>query len=90
MLNGLQTVIQFNEGIFDGLAPMLQSHFEMKDQDTTDTLTDQLLIEREHVTCWTCGSDVETSSLERHLTGCERFANRNWISGTHSKRKSPT
>lgn len=56
----LQTVIQFNDDMVDAEYPELLGG---EDGD----LTDQLLADRE-VTCWTCGSTVETDRIEETLS----------------------
>ncbi|WP_122088389.1 archaea-specific SMC-related protein [Halalkalicoccus subterraneus] len=55
----LQTVVQFNEDMVDAEYPELLGG--------EDDLTDQLLTDRE-VTCWTCGSTVETDRIEETLS----------------------
>ncbi len=56
----LQTVIQFNEDMVDAEYPELLDGGE-------ENVTDQLLADRE-VTCWTCGSTVETDRIEETLS----------------------
>lgn len=56
----LRTVIQFNEDMVDAEYP------ELLDGDT-ENVTDQLLSDRE-VSCWTCGSTVETDRIEETLS----------------------
>jgi chromosome segregation ATPase len=56
----LRTVIQFNEDMVDAEYPELLESSE-------GAVTDQLLADRE-VTCWTCGSSVETDRIEETLS----------------------
>jgi septal ring factor EnvC (AmiA/AmiB activator) len=56
----LRTVIQFNEDMVDAEYPELLESNE-------GAVTDQLLADRE-VTCWTCGSSVETDRIEETLS----------------------
>ncbi|MDL5360774.1 archaea-specific SMC-related protein [Halalkalicoccus sp. NIPERK01] len=73
----LQTVIQFNEDMVDAEYPELL--------DAGDgNVTDQLLADRE-VTCWTCGSSVETDRIEETLSNLrelrsEKVERRNEVS----------
>ena len=56
----LRTVIQFNEDMVEAEYPELLETNE-------GAVTDQLLADRE-VTCWTCGSSVETDRIEETLS----------------------
>lgn len=63
----LQSVIQFNEEFLsEGQPPFL----ETLDSDTESTggeITEQLVTDSTEVTCWTCGSSVETSQIDSTL-----------------------
>lgn len=59
-ISQLQTVIQFNEDMVEAEYP------ELLDGDD-GPVTDQLLADRE-VSCWTCGSTVETDRIEETLS----------------------
>ncbi|MCH7661235.1 MAG: chromosome segregation protein SMC [Euryarchaeota archaeon] len=58
----LRTVIQFNEDMVDAEYPEL-----LEAGEGEGAVTDQLLADRE-VTCWTCGSSVETDRIEETLS----------------------
>ncbi|ELY35470.1 archaea-specific SMC-related protein [Halalkalicoccus jeotgali] len=73
----LQTVIQFNEDMVDAEYPELLGEDEGE-------VTDRLLADRE-VTCWTCGSSVETGRIEETLSSLrdlrtEKVERRNEVS----------
>jgi septal ring factor EnvC (AmiA/AmiB activator) len=73
----LQTVIQFNEDMVEAEYP------ELLDSDD-GPVTDQLLADRE-VSCWTCGSTVETDRIEETLSSLrdlrrEKVERRNEVS----------
>jgi len=61
----LQSVIQFNEEMLDGTPPAIAE--ALRDEESTETVTDQLLADSESVVCWTCGSDIETDDIESTL-----------------------
>lgn len=65
IVSQLQTVIQFNENLADAEYPEL-----IADGDDEDGIvTDRLLTDRStKVTCWTCGSTVETDRIESTLS----------------------
>ncbi|WP_336344577.1 archaea-specific SMC-related protein [Halalkalicoccus ordinarius] len=65
IVSQLQTVIQFNENLADAEYPEL-----IADGDEEDgVVTDRLLSDRStEVTCWTCGSTVETDRIESTLS----------------------
>jgi septal ring factor EnvC (AmiA/AmiB activator) len=74
IISQLQTVIQFNEQLTeDGVSDLLDDLDD--EQATTDTepdsgaLTDQLLADQSAtVTCWTCGSQVDTDQIDATVT----------------------
>ncbi|MEM4780417.1 MAG: AAA family ATPase [Halalkalicoccus sp.] len=73
----LRTVIQFNEDMVDAEYPELLGGDD-------GALTDQLLADQE-VTCWTCGSSVETDRIEETLSNLrelrrEKVERRNEVS----------
>jgi len=57
-VNDLQKVIQFNEEMLDGTSSDVVAAL----RDDPDDVTDQLVDDR--VVCWTCGSDVDSESVE--------------------------
>jgi chromosome segregation ATPase len=59
-LNNLQSLIQLNEGMLEGGADELLDELTT---DDSDSVTDELLPD-ETVTCWTCGSTVDTEQIE--------------------------
>ncbi len=64
----LQTVIQFNEDLADAEYP------ELLADDEGESVTDRLLAEGSRdVTCWTCGSTVETDRIETTLERLREF-----------------
>ena len=71
IISQLQTVIQFNEQITeDGVADLLGEEQTTADPETDGgALTDQLLADQStEVTCWTCGSQVDTEQIEATVT----------------------
>jgi DNA repair exonuclease SbcCD ATPase subunit len=71
IVSQLQTVIQFNEQITeDGVADLLGEEQTTADAETDGgALTDQLLADQSAaVTCWTCGSQVDTEQIESTIT----------------------
>jgi len=66
----LQSVIQFNEEFLEEGQPQLVDQFT---DDTDGDVTDELLDDRATVTCWTCGSDVETDQIETTLDTLRSF-----------------
>ncbi len=64
-INQLGQVIQFNESVFDGESDAV---LDALDADAeAGSVTDQLLAEEGDVVCWTCGSEVERSSISNTL-----------------------
>ncbi|WP_129115531.1 archaea-specific SMC-related protein [Halegenticoccus tardaugens] len=63
----LQTIIQFNEDMLEGTSTeVLEALREDVGTDASGgSVTDQLLDESKTVVCWTCGSEVETTQIER-------------------------
>jgi len=61
-VNELQTVIQFNEEMLDDTSAEIVA--ALRDDDR-DSVTDQLVDDT--VVCWTCGSDVDSESIEETL-----------------------
>jgi chromosome segregation ATPase len=59
----LQDVIQFNEQMLEGEDAAMADVIGSADDDA---ITDQLL-DDESVVCWTCGSEVETESIEETI-----------------------
>jgi DNA repair exonuclease SbcCD ATPase subunit len=63
-INELQSVVNFNENVIDdGDSHLL----DQPDDDDSGNVTDQLLDGAQTVTCWTCGSEVETDQIEQTL-----------------------
>jgi chromosome segregation ATPase len=66
-LDELQSVIGFNEDMLEGATDDILAAFtrdEASTEDGTEPLTGQLL-ENDTTACWTCGSEVEASQIER-------------------------
>lgn len=59
-LNDIQSVIGFNQEQLDDSTVTFGNIFE---EDDDGAVTDEL-IENDTVTCWTCGSDVDTGQIE--------------------------
>ncbi|MFB6074781.1 MAG: archaea-specific SMC-related protein [Haloarculaceae archaeon] len=58
----LQTIVQFNEKMLDGTSAEIAAALR---DDSRDAVTDRLLDDR--VVCWTCGSEVDSESIEATL-----------------------
>lgn len=66
-INELQTVIQFNEEMFeDPNSEVLTALTENGQSTSAESLTGRL-VEDDTVVCWTCGSKVENSRIENTL-----------------------
>jgi chromosome segregation ATPase len=66
-LSELQSIIQFNEDMLDGEEiGRLDTLSDSPEAETEEPVTDQLLTD-ETVTCWTCGTNVETEQIEATL-----------------------
>lgn len=65
-IDQIQSVIQFNEDVLDDGTSEIATHLD-DDSSNEETVTDQLLSENQSVTCWTCGSSVETEEIESTL-----------------------
>lgn len=81
-VNTLQQVIQFNEEMLDGASADI-AHALRGDggQSTASSdVTDQLLEQQESVVCWTCGSEVDRSSIEETIERLQSL-----FSDKHSK-----
>lgn len=61
-VNDLQTVIQFNEEMLEGTSAEIAAALR---DDERDSVTDRLVDDQ--VVCWTCGSDVDSDSIEETL-----------------------
>ena len=66
----LQSVISFNEEMLDGGETIVSQGLFA---DAPGDITDQLLPENE-ITCWTCGSNVETTQIESTLDQLRRMS----------------
>jgi DNA repair exonuclease SbcCD ATPase subunit len=64
-LTELQSLIQFNEDMLDG-DDLGRLDALAEESETDGAVTDQLLAD-ESVTCWTCGTTVETQRIEATL-----------------------
>ncbi|MFC6906799.1 archaea-specific SMC-related protein [Halalkalicoccus tibetensis] len=66
IISQLQTVIQFNEQITDdGVTDLLGDEAAAKTEADGGSVTDQLVADQSNeVTCWTCGSEVDTDQIE--------------------------
>jgi len=61
-VNDLQTVVQFNEEMLGGTTSGVAAALRDDDRDSvTDSLVD------DQVVCWTCGSEVDSESIETTL-----------------------
>ena len=65
-LSELQSIVQFNEDMLDGDDVGRLDSLNEGSPGGDDSVTDQLVAD-EAVTCWTCGSDVETNEIEATL-----------------------
>lgn len=68
-INELQSVIQFNDEFLVDGQPEIVDQLNSNNGRDDGAVTDKLLEENDTVTCWTCGSDVETSQIETNLDG---------------------
>ena len=66
IISQLQTVIQFNEQITDdGVTDLLGDEAAAQTEADGGSVTDQLVADQSNeVTCWTCGSEVDTDQIE--------------------------
>ncbi|MFC6906786.1 archaea-specific SMC-related protein [Halalkalicoccus tibetensis] len=66
IISQLQTVIQFNEQITDdGVTDLLGDEAAAQTKADGSSVTDQLVADQSNeVTCWTCGSEVDTDQIE--------------------------
>ncbi|UPV76801.1 AAA family ATPase (plasmid) [Halorussus limi] len=60
----LQSIIQFNRDMLEDYDSDVLGTLGDADASGDDALTDQLLGDRQEVTCWTCGSAVERDQIE--------------------------
>jgi len=60
-VNDLQKVVQFNEEMLEGTSSEIVAALRDDDGDPTDRLVD------DRVVCWTCGSDVDSGTIETTL-----------------------
>jgi predicted nucleic acid-binding Zn-ribbon protein len=66
-LSELQSIIQFNEDMFDDSdIGRLDALNNTSEAETDGSVTDQLLAD-ETTTCWTCGTNVDTEQIEATL-----------------------
>jgi len=63
-VNELRSVVDFNEDVLDDGHSHVLDHL---DDDDSGNVTDQLLDESQTVTCWTCGSQVDTDQIDQTL-----------------------
>ncbi|MFO7926740.1 MAG: archaea-specific SMC-related protein [Halobacteriota archaeon] len=66
-INEVQSVIRFNQEMLDGDDGGLLNALEPPTGDDESEVTDELLA-NEHVTCWTCGSEVPHEQIETTVT----------------------
>lgn len=68
VLDQLQNVIQFNEGMLEGTAAEIQQALQdgSTADDSSEALTDQLVGD-ETVTCWTCGGVTKRKNIQNTL-----------------------
>ena len=74
-LNDLQRLIQFNEEMLDEVdGPNLASLNPDDDTASTDgAVTDQLIVDSEQLTCWTCGSTVDHDQVKDTVNRLSEF-----------------
>lgn len=65
-INELNTVVQFNEEMFEGSKTQVRQALDDARDGDEGSVTNQLL-EDETVTCWTCGSTVEQEKIEQTI-----------------------
>lgn len=63
----LQSVIQFNEELLEDGHREIAEQLETGTETDSDTVTDKLLVDDNTITCWTCGSQVDTTQIESTL-----------------------
>lgn len=62
----LNTVVQFNTEMLDGSKTQVRHSLdEARGDDEDESVTTQLLEDGETVTCWTCGSTVQSDKIEQ-------------------------
>jgi len=61
-VNDLQTVIEFNEEMLEGTSTEIAAALR---DDSQNSVTDKLVDDQ--VVCWTCGSEVDSDSIEETL-----------------------
>jgi len=66
-LSELQSIIQFNEEMLDGTDSEVRAALADEGADGEGSVTDRLVADEETVTCWTCGSQVESAEIESTL-----------------------
>jgi len=64
-LSKLQNVIQFNEEMLDGTSQDIAA--ALRGEDTSESVTDQLLDDQDATVCWTCGTEVDQEAIEDTL-----------------------
>ena len=67
-LNELQSVIKFNEEMLDGTSSDVVAALSGDAEGNGESVTDRLLDDSDTVTCWTCGTEVETEQIETTLS----------------------
>jgi septal ring factor EnvC (AmiA/AmiB activator) len=65
-LSELQSTIQFNEEMLDDAASSTYTSW-LGESGSTGSVTDQLVVGGEEVTCWTCGSEVQRDQITATL-----------------------
>lgn len=63
-ISKLQSTIEYNEDQLDNENYKLLNGFDKEEQESSESITDDLLPDGETITCWTCGSTVEKSQIE--------------------------
>lgn len=67
IVGDLQSVIQFNDEFLNDDQSSVLRELEADQQPADRELTDQLVNESTEVTCWTCGTSVESTRIESTL-----------------------
>jgi predicted nucleic acid-binding Zn-ribbon protein len=73
-LNELQSIIQFNEDMLEGTDSEIRAAIAGESDDDHGSVTDQLVVDEETVTCWTCGSQVMEDEIEATLESLRSFS----------------
>ncbi|WP_049922509.1 archaea-specific SMC-related protein [Halopiger djelfimassiliensis] len=68
VVSQLQSIVQFNEEMLEGSHPEIRELLADAESESADgPVTDRLLEDEATVRCWTCGSEVQRSEIERTI-----------------------